>query len=249
MTGAMMNFDVDTQGGNPFIGSAKLDGNGIPPDFFSDIHVRKAFNYAFDWDAFIKDALVGEGVQPKGPIIADMLGYDPDQPTYAHDMNKAAEEFKLAWDGELWEKGFRVQISYNMGDDVRRIAADVIKANVEAINPKFQIEVLNLPWPTFLQVRTEGKLPILISGWQEDYHDPSNWVQPFMSSSGAYAPRATLPKGDGREIRSVDRPRAEDDRPPSIASQSIRIYRISPTRIRSRSSCTRRYAVGISSRG
>ena len=187
MTGAMMNFAIDTQGGNPFIGSAKLDGDGIPPDFFSDIHVRKAFCYAFDWDAFIADALVGQGVQPKGPIIADMPGYDPDQPAYTHDVDKATEELKLAWDGELWEKGFRVQISYNMGDDVRRIAADVIKANVEALNPKFQIEILNLPWPTFLQVRTEGKLPILISGWQEDYHDPSNWVQAFMSSTGSYA--------------------------------------------------------------
>ena len=206
MTGAMMNFAIDTQGGNPFIGSAKLDGDGIPPDFFADIHVRKAFNYAFDWDAFINDALVGEGVQPKGPIIADMLGYDPDQPTYAHDMDKATEEFKLAWDGELWEKGFRVQISYNMGDDVRRIAADVLKANVEAINPKFQIEILNLPWPTFLQVRTEGKLPILISGWQEDYHDPSNWVQPFMSSSGAYARAQHFPKGlAGKYDELIDR--------------------------------------------
>ena len=31
------------------IGSCKLDGNGIPPDFFSDVHVRKAFNYCFDF--------------------------------------------------------------------------------------------------------------------------------------------------------------------------------------------------------
>ena len=28
--------------GNPNIGSGKLDGNGIPPDFFSDINVRKS---------------------------------------------------------------------------------------------------------------------------------------------------------------------------------------------------------------
>jgi peptide/nickel transport system substrate-binding protein len=31
---------------NPYIGSGALDGNGIPPDCFADIHVRKAFNYA-----------------------------------------------------------------------------------------------------------------------------------------------------------------------------------------------------------
>ena len=33
--------------GNPNIGSGKLDGNGIPPDFFADINVRKAFLHAF----------------------------------------------------------------------------------------------------------------------------------------------------------------------------------------------------------
>ena len=194
MTGAMMNFNIDVEGGNPFIRSAKLDGDGIPPDFFSDIHVRKAFNYAFDWDTFIRDAMVGEAVQPKGPIIADMLGYSADQPTYHFDLDKATEEFKAAWDGEVWEKGFTMQISYNTGNDVRRIAADVIQQNVQAINPKFEIEILNLPWPTFLEVRTQGKLPILISGWLEDYHDPSNWVQPFMSSNGSYSRTQHFPK-------------------------------------------------------
>ena len=43
-------------GGNPYIGSGELDGNGIPADFFSDVHVRKAFNYCFDYDAYIDDA-------------------------------------------------------------------------------------------------------------------------------------------------------------------------------------------------
>lgn len=203
MTGAMMNFNVDVQGGNPFIRSAKLDGEGIPPDFFSDIHIRKAFNYAFDWETYIKDAMMSEAVQPKGPIIADMLGYNEEQPTYYYDLDKATEEFKAAWDGEVWEKGFSVQISYNSGDDVRRIAADVIKENVESINPKFKIEILNLPWPTFLQVRTEGKLPILISGWLEDYHDPSNWVQPFMSPTGAYARTQHFPEEMGQKYQEL----------------------------------------------
>lgn len=243
MTGAMMNFNINVEGGNPFIRSAKLDGAGIPPDFFSDIHVRKAFNYAFDWDVFIQDAMVGEAVQPKGPIIADMLGYSADQPTYHFDLDKATEEFKAAWDGEVWEKGFTMQISYNTGNDVRRIAADVIQHNVQAINPKFEIEILNLPWPTFLEVRTAGKLPILISGWLEDYHDPSNWVQPFMSSNGAYSrtqhfPKELADKYDemiSRGLKSVD----PEDRQPiyeelqNLAYEdAITIFLYQPTRRR-----------------
>ncbi|MGD2187029.1 MAG: ABC transporter substrate-binding protein, partial [Desulfobacterales bacterium] len=34
--------------GNPNIGSGKLNGNGIPTDFFADINVRKAFLHAMD---------------------------------------------------------------------------------------------------------------------------------------------------------------------------------------------------------
>ena len=40
---------------NPNIGSGKLDGQGIPPTFFSDIHVRKAFLHAFDRKTYAKD--------------------------------------------------------------------------------------------------------------------------------------------------------------------------------------------------
>ena len=49
MTPAQFNWQINVEGGNPYVGSGELDGNGIPPDFFSDIHVRKAFNYCFDF--------------------------------------------------------------------------------------------------------------------------------------------------------------------------------------------------------
>ena len=51
---------VSTTGSNKRIGSGALDGKGIPPDFFSDIHIRKAFNYSFDWDTYIKQVQNGE---------------------------------------------------------------------------------------------------------------------------------------------------------------------------------------------
>ena len=67
---------------SPYIGSGQLDGNGIPPDFFTDINVRKAMNYCFDYETYISEALNGQGVRNNGPIILDMLGYNPDGPMY-----------------------------------------------------------------------------------------------------------------------------------------------------------------------
>lgn len=49
-------FTFETDPNNPYIGSGKLDGKGIPSDFFSDINVRKAFVYAFDWKTYIEQA-------------------------------------------------------------------------------------------------------------------------------------------------------------------------------------------------
>ena len=177
---------------NQFIGSGKLDGNGIPPDFFSDIHVRKAFNYCFDWDTYINEVLNGEAVQNIGPLIPGMIGYDPNGPHYTYDPDKCAEEFKQAWDGKLWDTGFRMQIAYNTGNDTRRVISEILQQNIGDVNDKFQIEIIALPWPTFLRNIRSGKLPIFVSGWLEDIHDPHNWAQPFMI--GTYARRQNLPE-------------------------------------------------------
>src|SRR5205823_5504916 len=79
----LFNEAINTTGGNNRIGSGALDGKGIPPDFFSDIHIRKAFNYCFDWDTYIKDLYLGEAEQALGPVINGVLGYDPNQAHYS----------------------------------------------------------------------------------------------------------------------------------------------------------------------
>lgn len=192
-TDVFLNFGVttDENGNNPYIGSGQLDGNGIPADFFSDIHVRKAFNYCFDYDTYISDALNGDGVRNNGPIILDMLGYNPDGEMYEFDLDKCAEEMALAWDGAVAEKGFRVQVAFNTGNDTRQTIAAILQSSFRAVDTKYQIEIIGLPWPTLLGSFRAKQLPVAISGWIEDIHDPHNWVQPF--TVGTYAGRQNLP--------------------------------------------------------
>ena len=191
-TNIFMNFDLSQDTGvNPYIGSGQLDGNGIPPDFFTDIHVRKALNYCFDYDAFISDAQNGEGIRNNGPIILGMLGYNPDGPMYEYDTAKCAEEMALAWDGKVAETGFRVQMAYNTGNVGRQTACAILQSNLASVDSKYQIECIGLPWPTMLRYFRAGQLPLTASGWVEDIHDPHNWVQPF--TVGTYAGRQNLP--------------------------------------------------------
>lgn len=184
---AVINHTINDVGGNEFIGSGQLDGQGIPTDFFQDIHVRKAFNYCFDWDTFIAEALLGEGIQVRGPIIEGLQGYSADSEVYSFDLQKCEEELTLAWDGQVAANGFQMTIAYNEGNEARKTAAEILASNLSAVDARYQLEVIKLEWPTFLDNMRQAKLPIGFVGWLEDYHDASNWVHPYMHSHGAYA--------------------------------------------------------------
>ena len=186
-----MNEGVNVTGGNNTLGTGKLDGNGVPADFFTDIHIRKAFNYAFDWNTYIQQVWNGEAEQMLGPIINGELGFNANQAHYSFDLNKAADEFKAATlksaDGKsLWDTGFYMQFVYNTGNDQRRVGGEILKANLAKINPKFKIAVVDEPFPVFLKDQVAGRMPLFMLGWQEDYHDPQDWVSPFLVSGGTY---------------------------------------------------------------
>jgi len=186
-----------------YVGSGQLDGNGIPYDFFSDVHVRKAFAYCFDWDIYISDVYDGEAIQQ--PVLArqGMPGYEGDFPVYSYDPAQCEAEFKLADldkdgipagddpEGDLWTTGFRLQALYNQGNTSRQVVSEILSANVADVNDLFVIETVGLPWPTFLRTLRASEAPYFVSGWLEDIHDPHNWYQPYMV--GTYAGRQRMP--------------------------------------------------------
>ena len=193
----LINFNVTVPaGGNPYIGSGLLDGNGVPPDFFSDVHIRKAFNYCFDWDTFNTQARGGSAVQPTTLALEGMPGYDPSASHYTFDLTQAEAEFKASTltaptGGPLWDTGFHVQMLYNLGNSTRQAVAEILAANIHAVNSKFVVDVVGLAWPDYLAAQRAGMIPIMTGGWLEDIHDPHNWYQPYLV--GAYGARAHIP--------------------------------------------------------
>jgi peptide/nickel transport system substrate-binding protein len=194
-----MTEQVNTTGGTPAeMGSGKLDGNGVPADFFSDINIRKAFNYCFDWNTYINQVFNGEAIQAYGPIIQGELGYDPNQAHYSFDLTKCADAFKASTlksaDGKsVWDTGFYLQYIYNVGNDQRKTAGDILAADLLKVNPKFHLQVVGEPFALELQDQVAGRLPIFMLGWLEDYHDPNDWVAPMLSSGGTYAASQGFP--------------------------------------------------------
>ena len=186
------NFNIPTGGPRNYIGSGQLDGNGIPPDFFADSHVRKAFAYAFDYEAFNDAVYGGQGIRRTGPIVKPLMGYDPAQPVYGLDLAAAGAELAQAWAGQVMSNGFRLTLAYDTNNTARRKAAELLEAGLEALNPKIQIDVIELSPTDYRQDMRSGYLPLAVAGWIADYAHPDNWVRPFLT--GTYAQRQNLPQ-------------------------------------------------------
>ncbi|MGC8728252.1 MAG: ABC transporter substrate-binding protein [Elusimicrobiales bacterium] len=170
---------------NPDIGSGKLDGEGIPPDFFSDKNIRKAFAYSFDYERFITESLKGKAERAYSPVPPNVLRLDGYK-KYEFDPEKAKEHFKKAYGGKVWEKGFKLTLTFNNGSEIRQLACEILKKNIEALNPKFKIEIRGLDWSLYLEKAQNKKMPIFTRGWVGDYADPHNFIFPFYHSDGRY---------------------------------------------------------------
>ncbi len=198
VTGAMFCQKIAPQG-NPNIGSGKLDGNGIPPNFFADINVRKAFLHAYDRATFKKEVLNDLATLPATPLV-NGLSYQKSTPVYEFDLQKSKEYLKKAWGGKVWRNGFKMAITYNTGREEREAAAVMLAENIMSLNPsKFKIEIRNIEWRDYMAKIRQFQIPIFIIGWGADYPDPHNFMYPYMSSNGTYG------KYMGHDNPAVDR--------------------------------------------
>jgi len=186
-------FNFKVKDGSPFM---PLLAGVAKPDLLADVHLRRAFNYAADLDTYIKEAWLGEAFKLRGPVLEGRLGYNKDQPILGFDMEKAQAELRLAWDGTVWKSGARITITYNAGNVQRKFVAEMIERNIESLNDirrnegfriPIAVEVLEIPWPSYLKYMDDSQLGIFFIGWMEDYAHPHNWVHPFMYRTGAFA--------------------------------------------------------------
>jgi peptide/nickel transport system substrate-binding protein len=178
---------------NPYIYSGKLDGNGVPPDFFADKNVRLAFISCWNQKEYIQDILSGYGADVVTPIVDGLPFYNPNllerRPEY--NMRKAADFMKRAWGGQVWAKGFQVDLLYNSGNEVREAAMKMLAENMMMLNPKFKLNVRAVEWATYVDLQRNRALSSFNIGWGADYPDPDNFVNPYMYSQGLYGGRCS----------------------------------------------------------
>jgi len=186
------SFDVTVFGYNQAInGSALPDPLAVPATFFSNIHVRRAFSYAFDYDGFMDNVTYKSGIQLRGPIAKGIPGYNMSTPLFTYNLTRAAAELQQT---PYWSTGFTINLYYNAGNTERRQGCLLLRQGLEALHDQLgagpiTVGVRALDWPASLATLRAKGLPIFFLGWRADYADPDDYVVPFLRTGGLFSGR------------------------------------------------------------
>jgi peptide/nickel transport system substrate-binding protein len=188
-------FEYTQDPSSPYV--SKVPAGGTPtPDLFSNVHMRRAFCWALNFTSYLADAWFGEAVQPASWWVT---GLAPDYENHTLEKfnenlaNVEAELRAASFNGQsVWDTGFETYIPYNLGNDQRRIAAELIRDTIQSLNSKagagkFKVNVIGLDWPVILTDFEEFLLPTWMIGWLADFADADNFARPYMHSQGDFA--------------------------------------------------------------
>jgi ABC-type transport system substrate-binding protein len=177
---------------------------------FDDVHVRRAVAFAIDRERW---AQVRSGaLRPSGQIVPPQLeGYDPKLPSLQRfDLARAREEMRLAG----YPRGLPKPVTLWLNEgSAARIYGELTQADLSKIG--IQVEIKTVSFPVFLEAAsTEKNVPMLLSGWQMDYPDASNFL--MLLHGRSRTPRESLNKAfyaNPELDRLLDAARVEADAP------------------------------------
>lgn len=161
------------------------DSDSIPDGFFEDQRVRQAFNYVFDYEAFLNGALGGFGDFNPHYIPQGIFGYDASAPVYdTQDLAKAEELFREAG---VWDTGFSVSVVTEEAN-LFEIAALVLKDSVDQLgNPNLNITVASVAEAVFDEAHASDPVPYAMWVKNADpFADPHAYVDAYTHPDGEW---------------------------------------------------------------
>jgi len=115
-----------------------------PP--LNDVRVRRAIEYAFDYDAHNEGAMRGFVERAWTPFPAAMVGDLPGVATYNHDQDRA---MSLLADAGYPGGGFTLDYKFISGFTEQKAAGEILQASLAPLG--IDVEIAEAPWPTLLQ--------------------------------------------------------------------------------------------------
>jgi ABC-type transport system substrate-binding protein len=150
-----------------------------PP--LNDVHVRRAINYAFDYDGFDNDILGGLVQRNPTPLPNTIWGVPKDVKGYSFDIAKAKAE--LAQASVKIDKP--IELAFLTGFQQSEQAAQLLQNGLTKVG--IQSKVVGYPWPTIVEkFKDANTTPDVSIYWISTYYaDPHNWVGEMFSSATA----------------------------------------------------------------
>jgi ABC-type transport system substrate-binding protein len=192
MTMYWWNFNMEIyQSGTP----SNPYGNSVPPDFFVDLNMRKAFFYAFNFQQYI-DQILGNGVYNtkfgalyNGIIPEGMPGYVNYSYLATYDMAKAHQFYNATqWvkDKGWTTSGFTLALNVGQEDPIASAAAAMWAQSLQQLAPAGQIHINIVPI-TDAEVTADAvphANPMGVYsvgfGWAPDYPWPTDYTVPML---------------------------------------------------------------------
>jgi ABC-type transport system substrate-binding protein len=150
--------------------------NQRPP--LTDVHVRRAISYAFDYDGFNRDILGGTVERNPGPIPNNMWGVPRDVKGYSYNLDKAKQELALA----RAKVDRPLTVGYLQGFSQSEQAATVMANGLRKLG--LETKLTSEVWPAMVErMKKSETSPDLVVYWISTYYaDPNNWIGEMFSS-------------------------------------------------------------------
>jgi len=161
--------------------------------FFNNSHMRRAFAWALDYASYVSDAWFGEAIVQRswwveGLSPASYKNTNASMPQRTLNTTMMQNELNQAVIGgfNVGTEGFEMTLAYNIGNDQRLIACNLIAQAFLSLGAKYKCNIVGLDWPVFLDAENNGYLPMYDVGWLADFADPDNFCEPYQASWGAF---------------------------------------------------------------
>ncbi len=151
---------------------------------FSDINVRKAFNYAIDREKILDFVLNGEGFAPgvhgiTPPVLSDYDIEDID----GYTLNVDSARYFLDKAGYRDGKNFpKIELFLNPeGERNTNVAIEIQKQLKDHLN--INIELTILPFAQLIEKSFQGSFSLMRAGWVADYPSAENFLWIFYGEN------------------------------------------------------------------
>ncbi|MBF6560393.1 MAG: ABC transporter substrate-binding protein [Candidatus Binataceae bacterium] len=144
----------------------------MPP--FTDLRVRRAFNYAVNKPKLVA-VLNGRGIVANGILPPGLPGYDPALAGYPYDPAQARRLLAAAgvargMSATLWMPA----------DQTMMILGQSIQQDLELVGVHLRLKPVAFA-PLLEALRQPRTVPLFFSGWEADFPDPENFLAVLLS--------------------------------------------------------------------